>query len=85
MTMVKMNPFITSGYRSEKYFCDRIEETRFLTKQITNGNNVALISPPAVGKDRTDRTLFPPAGSKKQLLHFPDRHLRNQESARICL
>ncbi len=43
--MVKMNPFITSGYRSEKYFCDRIEETRFLTKQITNGNNVALISP----------------------------------------
>ena len=48
--MVKMNPFITSGYRSEKYFCDRIEETRFLTKQITNGNNVALISPRRLGK-----------------------------------
>ena len=47
---VKMNPFITSGYRSEKYFCDRIEETRFLTKQITNGNNVALISPRRLGK-----------------------------------
>ena len=69
MTMVKMNPFITSGYRSEKYFCDRIEETRFLTKQITNGNNVALISPRRLGKTGL----------------IPDRHLRYQESARICL
>ena len=85
VTMVKMNPFITSGYRSEKYFCDRIEETRFLTKQITNGNNVALISPRRLGKTGLIEHCFPPAGSKKQLLHFPDRHLRYQESARICL
>lgn len=39
-----------NGYRSEEYFCDRIEETAFLTRQITNGNNVALISPRRLGK-----------------------------------
>lgn len=44
------NPFITSGYHSEKYFCDRIAETEFLTRQILNGNNIALISPRRYGK-----------------------------------
>lgn len=48
--MKKINPFITSGYRSERYFCDRVEETAFLTRQITNGNNVAIISPRRSGK-----------------------------------
>lgn len=48
--MKKINPFITSGYRSEEYFCDRVKETAFLTKQITNGNNVAIISPRRLGK-----------------------------------
>jgi AAA+ ATPase superfamily predicted ATPase len=48
--MAKINPFIMNGYRSEEYFCDRIEETAFLTRQITNGNNVALISPRRLGK-----------------------------------
>ena len=48
--MKKINPFITSSYRSEKYFCDRVQETAFLTRQITNGNNVAIISPRRLGK-----------------------------------
>ena len=43
--MAKINPFITSGYVSAEYFCDRIIETATLTRYITNGNNVALISP----------------------------------------
>lgn len=45
-----MNPFITSGYHSEKYFCNRKAETEFLVRQILNGNNVALISPRRLGK-----------------------------------
>ena len=49
--MAKINPFITNGYYSEAYFCDRIEETIFLTRQVTNGNNVALISPCRLGKN----------------------------------
>ena len=45
-----MNPFITSGYHSEKYFCNRVTETDFLVRQILNGNNIALISPRRLGK-----------------------------------
>lgn len=48
--MIKINPFITNGYVSAKYFCDRISETKMLTRHITNGNNVALISPRRLGK-----------------------------------
>lgn len=44
------NPFITNGYVSPHYFCDRIEETEQLTMLVTNGNNVALISPRRLGK-----------------------------------
>ena len=39
-----INPFLTSGYLSAEYFCDREEETKKLTRLLTNGNNVALIS-----------------------------------------
>ena len=45
-----MNPFITYGYESAEYFCDRKEETRELTTLWTNGNHVALISPRRMGK-----------------------------------
>jgi len=38
------NPFITSGYLSAEYFCDRKSESRNLIQEITNGNNLALIS-----------------------------------------
>lgn len=48
--MAKINPFITSGYISAEYFCDRVLETEMLTRYITNGNNVALISPRRLGK-----------------------------------
>lgn len=48
--MTKMNPFITNGYVSAEYFCDRILETKMLTNYITNGNNIALISPRRLGK-----------------------------------
>lgn len=44
------NPFITYGYESAEYFCDRQEETRQLTTLLTNGNHVALISPRRMGK-----------------------------------
>ena len=48
--MEKNNPFITNGYVSAAYFCDRVTETETLTRYITNGNNVALISPRRLGK-----------------------------------
>lgn len=48
--MAIVNPFITQGYLSPHYFCDRVEETKYLTDLVINGNNVALISPRRLGK-----------------------------------
>ncbi len=45
-----VNPFITSGYVSSKYFCNREDESKLLINEITNGNNVALISARRMGK-----------------------------------
>jgi AAA+ ATPase superfamily predicted ATPase len=44
------NPFVTNGYAGPEYFCDRVEETELMTYLVTNGNNVALMSPRRVGK-----------------------------------
>lgn len=44
------NPFVVGRYVSDRYFCDRKNETEFLMKQIENGRNVALISPRRMGK-----------------------------------
>lgn len=44
------NPFITNGYASPEYFCDRQRETEAITRFLTNGNNIALISPRRIGK-----------------------------------
>ena len=44
------NPFVTNGYAGPEYFCDREKETALLTNFLTNGNNVALISPRRIGK-----------------------------------
>ncbi len=45
-----INPFMTSGYLSADYFCDRQSETENLIREITNGNNTALISTRRMGK-----------------------------------
>lgn len=45
-----MNPFITTGYKGSEYFCDRVRETENIVSLVTNGNNVALISPRRLGK-----------------------------------
>lgn len=44
------NPFVVGKYLSDKYFCDRENDTEFLRKQIVNGRNVALMSPRRIGK-----------------------------------
>lgn len=53
-----INPFITSGYVSSEYFCDREEETAQLKKEIKNGNNLALISTRRMGKTGLIRHCF---------------------------
>ena len=53
-----LNPFVTTGYAGAKYFCDREQETEDLTRMLTNGNNVALISPRRYGKTNLIRHCF---------------------------
>ena len=52
------NPFVVGKYLSDKYFCDRLEETEFLRKQIQNGRDVALISSRRIGKSGLIRHFF---------------------------
>ena len=52
------NPFIVGKYLSDEYFCDRVEETEFLRKQIMNGRDVALISPRRLGKSGLIQHFF---------------------------
>ncbi|MBQ9361856.1 MAG: ATP-binding protein [Bacteroidaceae bacterium] len=52
------NPFVTNGYAGPEYFCDRTTETTMLTSLLTNGNNVALMSPRRVGKTDLIRHSF---------------------------
>lgn len=58
MEQVVNNPFIVGKYLSDKYFCDRNEETEFLRKQIMNGRDVALISPRRIGKSGLIQHFF---------------------------
>ena len=44
------NPFVTSGYVSEEYFCDRQRESADFVRELTGGNNLALISTRRMGK-----------------------------------
>lgn len=44
------NPFLTYGYETPDYFCDRKSETAELIKLLVNENNTALISPRRMGK-----------------------------------
>lgn len=47
---MKQNPFFTTGYAGNEYFCDRVNETNTLKNLLLNGNNVVLMSPRRIGK-----------------------------------
>lgn len=46
----EINPFIVTGKIAPEYFCDRVPESARLVKSLTNGNNMAVISPRRMGK-----------------------------------
>ena len=64
------NPFVVGKYLSDKYFCDRSEETAFLRKQIQNGRDVALISPRRIGKSGLIQHFFNQPDFKEQYYTF---------------
>ena len=38
------NPFIVKGRIPSEYFCDRVEETKKLTRELLAGNDVVIMS-----------------------------------------
>ena len=62
MTMTRknapLNPFFLSPNIPDDYFCDRQEETRMLSRLVTNGSNVLLMSPRRMGKSGLIHHLF---------------------------
>jgi len=64
------NPFILYGYESERYFCDRKEETAELKRLLVNGNNVALMAPRRVGKTGLIEHLFHQRDIERQYYTF---------------
>ncbi|MDR2847900.1 MAG: ATP-binding protein [Bacteroidales bacterium] len=53
-----INPFLTTGYTSKEYFCDRQNELQNLQRMLTNENNLTLISARRLGKSALIYRLF---------------------------
>ena len=64
------NPFVTNGYAGPEYFCDRVDETAMLTDLLTNGNNIALMSPRRVGKTDLMKHCFQQENIEKDYYCF---------------
>lgn len=64
------NPFITYGYESPEYFCDRKIETHELTTLLKNGNHTALISPRRMGKTGLIHHCFAQKGTQDKYYTF---------------
>jgi len=60
-----MNPFITKGYVSAKYFCDREIESKKLLCELENGNDVALVATRKIGKSGLISHCFDTFGLEK--------------------
>ena len=44
------NPFVIGNYAGERYFCDRVSESKELIDNILNGRNTVLVSHRRIGK-----------------------------------
>ena len=65
-----INPFVISGYEGDEYFCDRVEETAQLRREIANGNNVALIATRRMGKSGLIEHYFSQPDIKQRYYTF---------------
>ena len=52
------NPFLTAGYHSPDYFCDRERETADLIAAVNNDRNVTLVAPRRMGKSGLVKNVF---------------------------
>lgn len=57
MTKIK-NPFLTKGYISPEYFCDREDETAEILSAIKNGRDIVLYGQRKMGKSAIIKHIF---------------------------
>ena len=67
-----MNPFITSGYISPEYFCDRESESKRLKSSIENNSNVTLLSIRRIGKTGLIKHVYNSLENKNSNLVYVD-------------
>ena len=77
------NPFVTNGYVSPEYFCDREKETAKIVSLLTNENN-CIDFPTQIRQNRLAAALFWTAGNQGALPHFHHRYLCHKLCTRFC-
>jgi len=55
---IPQNPFLLTGYHSPPYFCDRVDELKWLIDQMQNERNVVLHAERRIGKSALIHHLF---------------------------
>lgn len=80
-----MNPFITSGYVSPEYFCNRETESKRLKSAIINNSNLTLLSIRRIGKTGLIKHVFYSLETKKSNLVYVDIASTNSFSDFISL
>lgn len=83
--LIIRNPFIINGYISPAYFCDRKAESEMLIRQITNGNNTALISTRRMGKTGLIRHCFQSKEIQRHITHSLLIYMRPNLCVNLCL
>lgn len=53
-----MNPFLINNYIRPEYFCDRVDETAILIRNINNQTNTALFAQRRIGKSALIKHVF---------------------------
>lgn len=66
------NPFLLEPYTSKELFCDREQELKDIVSFLTNGSNVALISPRRYGKTGLIFRTFEELREKKYTCIYAD-------------
>ena len=66
------NPFLTTGYHSHQYFCDREDELNILRKNVKNGIHTTLISARRLGKTALIYRLFEDLEREKYACIYTD-------------
>lgn len=74
------NPFLTSGYINDDYFCDRKYETELITSALRNGRNITLIAPRKMGKTGLINHIFASLNQHDVQCYYIDIFSTNSEN-----